>query len=145
MSPGPEIRGWFEPERLDIRPGAQFAVELVVRNEGDGQAFVFVPTGRAEGLEIEVVQGEDYALTGLENEPDVGLVGERRLAPGETYRQEFPLSDWLRLGAPGRYVVECRIPVQASDRSARDGDGTALAVEATSQIELNLSPQEAER
>ena len=145
VSPGPEIRGWFEPERLDVASGAPFAVELVVRNDGDADAFVFVPTGRAEGLEIEVLEGADYALAGLENEPDVGLVGERRLAPGEMYRQEFPLSRWLRLGAPGRYIVECRIRVQASDRSAREGGGTALAVEVASPIELNVLPEEAER
>lgn len=114
-----------------------------MRNEGDADAFLFVPTGRAEGLELEVLEGTDYSLSGLENEPDAGLVGERRLAQGEAYRQEFPLSSWLRLGAPGRYVVDCRIRVQVSDRSVRDGDGTAIAVEVASRIELNVAPEEA--
>jgi hypothetical protein len=141
----PGIRGWFEPERLDVRLDQPFSTELVVHNDGDRDEFVFVPTGRAQGLEIDVLEGGDYAVTGLENEPDVGLVGERRLAPGDSYRQELPLSRWLRLGAAGRYVVECGIPVQVSDRSVRDGGGTALTIEVASRIELNVSVEETRR
>jgi hypothetical protein len=140
VSEDPKVRGWFEPEHLDVPPGAQFTVELVVRNEGDGDAFVFVP----DRPKVAVLEdGEQEVSPGTQ--PDGGLVGERRLAAGETYRDEVPLSNLLTVREPGRYLVECTIRVDASDRSIGDGGGTEVGVDVASRIELNISPEEVQR
>lgn len=141
----PHVRGRFEPTRIDVAVGAPFAVELVLENDGDVDAYVFVPTGRADGLEISVLEGGDHLVAGLENEPEPGLVGEQRLAPGEGTRQHFPLSRWLELRSPGRYVVECGITVDVSERSAVDEDARRGHVEVRSLVELNASRAETPR
>ena len=138
------LRGRFEPERQHVRLGEPFSIELVLRNDGNRDAFVFVPHGRADGLAIAVLEGGAHELSGLEREPEAGLVGQKRLPPGGTYRQEFPLSSWLALNEPGSYVLECRISVEAADKGIGEDGRTEIPVEVVSTIQIHVTGPEVE-
>jgi len=56
----------------------------------------------------------------MREEPDAGLVPEKKLPAREEYRQRYLLTQWLRFMQVGRYSVRCTAEVQAYNASLRD-------------------------
>ena len=133
------VRGTFELEPGTVAVGEHVDVGLVLRNDGDGDVYVFVPHGRADGLRVRVLDGEGARVRGLESEPEPGLVGEKKLGPSETYRHVFPLGDWLTFERPGRFVLECAVELELFDRSLREGSPrNRELLEVTETLELQV-------
>jgi hypothetical protein len=105
------LTGRFTVAAPQHRIGDPLGLTLELRNDGDADVFVFVPHGRADGVQIEVLDGPARALD-LTNEPEPGLVGQTRLAPGETHSKTYPLGDWVAFDAPGRCSLACSIELE---------------------------------
>jgi hypothetical protein len=118
--------GFFQADRPSFVAGEPISATLVLRNDSRRDLYVFVPRGRAEGIELTVVEGP-AEIKDMRQEPEPGLVGETRIGPGETYRQPFMLSDWLDVRQPGTVRVVCRIVLAAYSSSLRDAASPRLA------------------
>jgi hypothetical protein len=96
-------------------------IDLVLRicNTGRDPLFVFVPGGRADGLQLRAVAGDGLEIAGPEGEPEPGLVGELRLDAGDCHDQAYPLGDWIAGGSPGTHLLECGIEVEVARESLR--------------------------
>jgi hypothetical protein len=133
------VRGSFELERTVYRLGEPVRVELELMNEGDQPVYVFPPHGRANGLRLTVRGTGRYALRGLTEEPDAGLVGERELPPRGRLRQDYDLTRWVAFEEPGHYVVGFSLDLEVFDRSIRDGgERSARRLEVADDLELEV-------
>lgn len=133
------VAGYFQTDRTQYRVGEPIGVTIFVRNEDDRDLYLFVPRGRADGLRINVKAGEGFQLKGMGEEPEPGLVGEKRLSPGATYSQQFPLSEWLLISEPGDFVVECSIDVEVADMSIREQNEQRRSETVTVSTDLSFT------
>jgi hypothetical protein len=125
------LKGGFELDQERYLVGETIGVTLRIENRSDRPVFLFVPRGRANGIDIRVVQGSEFELKDLRHEPEPGLLAETKISGGETFRQKYPLSEWLLLKEPGDYTIECRIQIEVSDKSMLEKPGeTPRVVEA---------------
>ena len=117
------LRGSISTDRVQFGLGQPIWVTLELHNESAVNMYVFVPTGRAQGFRFEIRGGQpgtDYELTGLESEPEPGLVGETRIEPGGSFQQLYPLTQWVTFKRPGTYVAECEIDIEVHMQSLRE-------------------------
>lgn len=118
------VAAFFQTDRTEHRLGEPISVTLSIKNENDHDIYLFVPRGRAGGLQIKIKQGKGQVKDLLE-EPEPGLVAEQKLAPGDTYSQQFPLGEWLIINEPGNFIVECSIEIETSNMSLRENERRA--------------------
>jgi hypothetical protein len=116
------VNGKIVADRVEYYLGDPIVITLELTNPGQHEVHVFVPHGRSDGLQIAVRQTAGFQLRDMTEEPDTGMVPETRLAPSQTYRQAFPLSQWLVFTAPGTYYVQCSLPVRVASASLRQAD-----------------------
>jgi hypothetical protein len=124
------VTGSFRLERPAVRLGEPIALVLRVCNPSDRDAFVYVPHGRADGVRIRVLSGAGLRPASLEREPEPGLVGELRLAPGDCHEAAFPLHEWIDVDAAGAYTLECALDLETTEQ----------AVQIVSRIDLVIEP-----
>ena len=134
-----DIVGHIEAAKQEYQLGEPISVTLVVKNQGKDTAYLFVPTGRAGGIQIEVKQGQHFEVKDMLHEPEPGIQPEIKLGPGETLKQEIPLSEWLILKEPGSYIVECAIPIEVSRGSLREGDAKRLSEQVIIRSNVSLA------
>lgn len=115
-----KIDGAFKTDRNEYYLGDSIWINLSLTNISDKDVFVFIPTGRVQGLDIHVKENEGYETKSLVQEPDTGLIPELKLAPLESYVQQYLLSKWLKFKKAGNYTIECSIPIELADFSIRD-------------------------
>jgi hypothetical protein len=106
---------------------------------GNDTLHILMPRGRAGGIQIEVKQGGNAQVKDMLHEPEPGLEAEIKIAPGETLRQEFVLSDWLILRQSGAYVVKCEIPIEVSRESLRVGEAMRSPKRVTIQSDVRFN------
>ena len=133
------VAAFFQTDRTEYRVGEPIWVTLFIRNEGAHDIYLFVPRGRADGLQIRVKEGDGFQLKDLREEPEPGLVGEKKLLPGATYSQQFPLSEWLVINESGEFVVECSIDVETSNMSLREQNEQRAASTMTVSTDLSFT------
>jgi hypothetical protein len=133
------VEASFQTDRTEYRLGEPIVVTLSVKNVGDQDIYIFVPRGRAYGLQINVKKGRGFHLKGLEEEPEPGLVGENKLQPGATYSQQFPLGDWLIVDEPGEFTVECSIEIEVSNISLREKNEQRVVTTTTAATDLHFT------
>ena len=136
-----ELEGLFQTDRATYRLGEPIGVTLVLRNAGPRLLYVFVPRGRAEGVEVTVLEGP-AAIRDMDQEPEPGLVGETRIDPGESYRQPYVLSNWLEVQQPGALRIACRVVLTVRATSLRHAISprAVKAVEIASAIDFFVLP-----
>jgi hypothetical protein len=134
------VSGGFSLERTTYHRGDPIPVTLQVCNDSDRDVFVFIPHGRANGIRVEVVDGDGLQVASLEREPEPGLVGERRIAAGDCEEQSFPLDQWLDVHEPGKYVLECTVELELADASLRDSARQTQIATMVSRLELAIEP-----
>ena len=134
------VAGKIVANRVEYHLGDPIVITLVFTNLGQQEIYVFVPHGRSDGLQIAVKQTTGFQLKDMTEEPDTGIAPEIRLAPSQTYRQAFSLSQWLVFTAPGTYDVQCSLPVWVASASLRQADADrneeALTVSSVLQFKI---------
>jgi hypothetical protein len=133
------LSGFFTLDREEHFLGDPVEVTLVIRNGQSEDVYLFVPRGRAGGIRVTVKVGADAELADMTDEPEPGLVGEARLGPSETSTQEYLLTRWLRFRTPGRYTIECAIPIEYSMVSRRRRHGPDDTTTLTIATDLHLT------
>ena len=133
------LQGYFQAEKKGLRLGEPFSVTFFIKNETDHDAYVLVPRGRADGVRITVKEGKNCQIKDMREEPEPGVVAEVKLSPGDTYSQQFPLSDWLIIKEPGSYTVECAIEIETCDASIRQKDVDSVATKIPFSTELHFT------
>jgi hypothetical protein len=135
-----DVTGSFHLDAGPHRIGDPIPLVFRVCDTGSDPIFVFVPTGRADGVRITPVSDYALELATMEREPEPGLVGELRLEPGECHEQSYALGDWIDRGAPGTHRLECTIELEVAQESIRAPDTreTPRRVAFTETVELTL-------
>lgn len=133
------LYGHFELEQEKYGLGEPLWVTLVIQHQGDQDVFVFVPRGRADGLEITIKQGNGIHLKNLLQESEPGLMPEQRLRPNGTLRQRYQLSEWLIITEPGDYRIECAIEVEGYTASLRQDNGRRSATRVWISTDLHFT------
>jgi hypothetical protein len=132
------LKGSFELDRERYLVGEPIGVTLRIENCSERPAFLLVPRGRANGIEIKVVQGNKFELRDLLQEPEPGLLAETKISGGETFRQKYPLSEWLLLKEPGDYSIECTVTIEVSDKSMRNDSGGVVRIVETFTVSTQI-------
>lgn len=133
------LQGFFQAEQEGLRLGEPFHVTLFINNETDHDAYVLVPRGRADGVRITVKEGLNFQIKDMREEPEPGVVAEVKLSPGDTYSQQFPLSDWLIIKEAGSYTVECAIEIETYGASIRQKDVDRVTTKVPISTELHFT------
>jgi hypothetical protein len=131
--------GFFQIEHQINRLGESIRLEMVLENTTDRKVYVFIPRGRAEGIQITMLQGPMATLRDLRDEAEPGLVAETEIGAGETHRKSYFLTDWLIVQRPGDYRVECACTLDAYGSSLRDRDIKRVAKSVKIKTEIKFT------
>ena len=135
-----DIVGTIQAAKQTYQLGEPITLTLVLENRDSDPTYLFVPKGRAGGIEIEVKQGNNFQIKNMLNEAEPGLQAELKLGAGETLRQQISLSDWLIVREPGSYIVAVTIPIEAGKKSLREDDakGASRAVSIQASVHFTI-------
>jgi hypothetical protein len=134
-----DIVGHIEAAKSEYGLNEPISVTAFITNASSDTLHILVPRGRAGGIQIEVKQGDKAQVKDMLQEPEPGLETERKIAPGETFRQEFVISDWLILKQPGTHVVACTIPIEVSRETLRAGEANRSSKRVTIQSDIRFN------
>jgi hypothetical protein len=137
-----DLEGFFRVDQNRYHLGDPIKTTLVLQNKGDSAAYLFVPRGRMDGIQISVKNEDGFRIKDMREEPDVGLVPEKRLPSGETYTQEYLLTQWLTFEEPGDYTVELAIEVETYNSSLhqQNQERVANSISISTDIPLTILP-----
>jgi hypothetical protein len=85
---------------------------LSITNTSDDKIYVFIPNARSEGIQLMIQPPEGYSLSRFEDESGVSLMAENEIPRNRTIERELSLSEWVTFIKPGKYSVNCKIPVE---------------------------------
>jgi len=133
------IGGFFKAERKEYHLGEPIWITLIILNETEHDAYLFVPQGRADGIRIAVKEGGYFQIADMSKEPEVGLVSEKRLPKGGIYSQRYLLTQWLYLKEPGDYTVECAIRIESYNVSIREHNACRVATNVDVSTDIHFT------
>lgn len=136
------LEGFFQTDKQKYSLEEPIWVTLVVQNNDDSEAYLFVARGRADGIRVTLKEEQGFRIKGMNEEPDVGLIPEKKLLAGEAYTQKYLLTQWLIFNEPGSYTVECAIEIEAYNVSLhqKNLERVAKSISIANNIHLVIEP-----
>lgn len=133
------LKGFFTANREKYYLGDPVSITLVIQNETNKEVYLFVPRGRMDGIQITVKEGSNVQIKDMREEPEPGLVPEQELPPGETYRQQYLLTQWVLFKEPGHYTVECAIQIESYTVSLRQKNVGHISINVAISTDLRFT------